>query len=97
MPRLLLTCAALAGLTLGACAAGQTDRQSLVDSGELTGETSDGDRVRCETVRQTGSRMTDRVCLTQREWDQMEENAQIMVEERANSQVVLPASGGGPN
>ena len=88
-----------AGLALSACATTETSsRQELVDAGELRGETSDGDRVRCETVRETGTRMSQRVCLTQREWDEIRDGSQRWIEDRnAQSQVVLRGSGGGPN
>lgn len=94
MIRCLIVSASLATLTLGACATNaQTERQEMVDAGQLTGVTSEGDRVRCRTIRPTGSRMSERICLTQREWDDMEENARRTAEERANSQVALPLSG----
>ena len=83
----------VAGLALSACATSQTaDRQALVDAGELRGETSDGDRVRCETVRETGTRMSQRVCLTQREWDEIRDGSQRWIEDRNSQggQVVLP-------
>ena len=87
-----------AGLVLSACATtDSTDRQAMVDAGELRGETSDGDRVRCENVRETGTRMSQRVCLTQREWDEIGEGSQRWVEARnAQGQVVLPGPAGGP-
>ncbi|WP_440958644.1 hypothetical protein ACFELO_00625 [Oceanicaulis sp. LC35] len=87
---------AAAGLALTACATTDTpERQELVDAGELRGETSDGDRVRCENVRETGTRMSQRVCLTQREWDEIEDGSQRWVEDRnAQGQVVLPGPSG---
>lgn len=85
-------------LSIAGCASGETDRQTMVDAGELTGVTSDGDRVRCESVRVTGSRLSERICLTQREWDQMEENAQQARRDRDEQHnVVLPSAGGGPS
>lgn len=94
MTRIFLLSASLAALTLGACATdGQTERQDMVDAGQLTGVTSEGDRVRCRTIRPTGSRMSERICLTQREWDDIEENAQRVATDRANSQVGLPTGG----
>ncbi|MCP2671996.1 hypothetical protein NHF40_13750 [Maricaulaceae bacterium EIL42A08] len=88
--------AGFAALVLGACATTETsNRQELVDAGQLRGDQTDGDRVRCENVRETGSRMTTRICLTQREWDEMEENAQQVVQDRnEQSQQVLPGAGG---
>jgi hypothetical protein len=92
--RFVLAPALLATVMLGACATNaQTERQEMVDAGQLTGVTSDGDTVRCRTIRPTGSRMSERICLTQREWDDMEDNARRTAEERANSQVALPLGG----
>jgi len=92
--RCLLVSASLATLTLGACATNaQTERQEMVDAGQLTGVTSEGDRVRCRTIRPTGSRMSERICLSQREWDDIEANAQQVATDRANSQVALPIGG----
>ncbi|MBI1264226.1 MAG: hypothetical protein GC187_05790 [Alphaproteobacteria bacterium] len=100
MIRFVLAPALLATVMLGACATdARTERQEMVDAGQLTGVTSDGDTVRCRTLRPTGSRLSERVCLTQREWDDMEENARRTAEERANSQVATtiggPRGGGG--
>ena len=96
MKAVFVAAAGLAALSLGACATtDSSERQEMVDAGQLRGDQSDGDRVRCENVRETGSRMTTRVCLTQREWDQMEENAQQVVQDRnEQSQQMLPGSGG---
>ena len=95
----VVAAAAIGAAALSACAATtETDRQALVDAGELTGDTSEGDRVRCETVRLTGSRLSERICLTQREWDQMEENAQQARRDRDEQHnVVLPSQAGGPS
>lgn len=95
--RMLFVASAIGALSLAACASGQTDRQEMVDAGELTGTTSDGATVRCENVRETGSRMSTRICLTQAEWDQMEENAQQLRRDRdAQGGVNLPSQSGGP-
>lgn len=97
MKLILAAAAGLAALSLGACAATTegTDRQELVDAGQLTGDRSDGGRVRCESIRETGSRMSTRVCLTEREWEDMEENAQQLRRDRdEQSGVALPGSGG---
>ena len=93
-----VTAAAIGAAALSACAATtETDRQALVDAGELTGETSEGDRVRCQTVRVTGSRLSERICLTQREWDQMEENAQQARRDRDEQHTtVLPSAENAP-
>lgn len=87
----------MAALALGACTtSAQAERQEMVDAGQRTGVTSDGDTVRCRTIRPTGSRMSQRVCLTQRQWDDMEESAGRLVQDRGtNSQVALPSRGGG--
>ena len=93
MKLILAAAAGLAALSLGACAATTegTNRQELVDAGQLTGDRSDGGRVRCESVRETGSRMSTRVCL----WDEMEENAQQVRRDRdEQGNVALPSSGG---
>lgn len=97
MIRFLLVPASMAALALGACAtSAQSERQEMVDAGQRSGVTSDGDAVRCQTIRPTGSRMSERVCLTQRQWDEMEESASRLVEDRgANSQTALPSRGGG--
>ncbi len=95
---LLFTSACVSAFALSACAATtDTDRQSLVDAGELTGETSDGERVRCRTVQVTGSRLSERICLSRREWDQMEENAQQARRDRDEQHnTVLPAARDAP-
>ena len=83
----------VAGLMLSACATTDTmDRQAMVDAGQLRGQTTDGDYVRCETVRETGTRMSQRVCLTEREWDEIEDGSRRWVEDRITraTQVVLP-------
>lgn len=85
-------------LMLTSCATTENmDRQALVDAGELTGEASDGSRVRCESVRVTGSRLSERICLTQREWDQMEENAQQARRDRDEQNLItLPSAADAP-
>lgn len=97
MIRFLLVPVSMAALALGACTtSAQAERQEMVDAGQRTGVTSDGDTVRCRTIRPTGSRMSQRVCLTQRQWDDMEESAGRLVQDRGtNSQVALPSRGGG--
>ncbi len=97
MKFVLAAAAGVVALSLGACAATteNTDRQELVDAGQLTGERSDGTRVRCESVRETGSRMSTRICLTEREWADMEENAQQVRRDRdEQNNVVLPGPAG---
>ena len=67
------------GLLVAACATttdsdGTAYRQAR-EEGTVTGVNEDGARVRCERIRETGSRFTQRVCHTEREWEQIEENA----------------------
>tara|TARA_R110002073_G_scaffold101234_5_gene230155 strand:+ start:3782 stop:4096 length:315 start_codon:yes stop_codon:yes gene_type:complete len=69
----------LIALLLGACAT--TDdtsrtRAAALDQGAVAGVNEDGERVRCEYERETGSRMTTRVCRTESEWARIAENAQ---------------------
>jgi hypothetical protein len=66
-----------AAFALAACAAttGGDARQMAQDSGRVTGINEDGERVRCERIRETGSRFTERVCHTEHEWELIEENA----------------------
>ena len=94
--KVLVAIASLAALSLGACSATteNSSRQELVDAGELSGERTDGGRVRCESVRVTGSRLSERICLTERQWDEMTENAQQARRDRdEQSTVTLRAPG----
>lgn len=92
-----ITFAVALALPILAGCAGDVDRQQFVEAGELTGTRSDGTHVRCEMVRVTGSRLSERICLEEHQWREMEDSAQRIVEDRQEaSQVVLPASGGGP-
>lgn len=68
-----------AGLLVAACAT-TTDTEDTAyrqarEEGTVTGVNENGDRVRCERIRETGSRFTERVCRTEREWELIEENA----------------------
>lgn len=67
------------GLLLAACATtsdgGNTAQREAREEGTVTGVNEDGDRVRCERIRETGSRFTERVCRTERDWELIEENA----------------------
>ncbi|MBI1234950.1 MAG: hypothetical protein GC208_10655 [Alphaproteobacteria bacterium] len=67
----------MAVFALSACATttGDTTYQAEQDAGRVTGINEDGERVRCERVRETGSRFTQRVCHTEHEWELIEENA----------------------
>lgn len=66
-----------AAFALAACATTADDgaRRVAQDEGRVTGINEDGERVRCERIRETGSRFTERVCRTEREWELIEENA----------------------
>jgi hypothetical protein len=66
-----------AAFALAACATttGDDARQVAQDNGRVTGINEDGERVRCERIRETGSRFTQRVCHTEHEWELIEENA----------------------
>ena len=67
----------MAVFALSACATttGGATYQAEQDAGRVTGINEDGERVRCERVRETGSRFTQRVCHTEHEWELIEENA----------------------
>lgn len=54
---------------------GPSAYQQARDEGTVTGINEDGDRVRCERIRQTGSRFTERVCRTESEWERIEDAA----------------------
>ena len=72
-------------LLLTACATttGAADNSYVQarEAGTVTGINEDGERVRCERVRETGSRFTQRICHTEREWEQIEENARQAAED----------------
>ncbi|MEN0653913.1 MULTISPECIES: hypothetical protein [Hyphobacterium] len=69
----------IAALALTACATtaeqSTSAYQAAREEGRVTGINEDGERVRCERIRETGSRFTERVCRTEREWELIEENA----------------------
>lgn len=95
--RVIALAASIGVLALAGCATDGSERQDLVDAGELTGTTSDGATVRCQMVRETGSRLSSRICLTEAEWDRMTENAQQARRDRDEQHnVVLPSQSGGP-
>lgn len=65
-----------AALLLAACATAENDSYEMArEEGTVAGINEDGERVRCERIRETGSRFTERVCRTEREWELIEENA----------------------
>ena len=69
----------ICALLVGACATpGETTgmRAAALDQQAVAGVNENGERVRCEYERETGSRMTTRVCRTEAEWARIEENAQ---------------------
>lgn len=67
------------GFLLAACATtndgGDASYRQAREEGTVAGVNEDGERVRCERIRETGSRFTERVCRTEREWEIVEENA----------------------
>lgn len=72
-----------AALVLGACATTEdaTDvRARAAEQGTVSGVNEDGERVRCEYIRETGTRFRTRVCRTELEWSRIEENTDQVVE-----------------
>lgn len=70
-------------LGLSACATADSDRPSraeLAAAGTVSGVTEDGTAVRCERVRVTGSRQTQRICLPESRWAEREREAQELRE-----------------
>lgn len=94
----LLLMAGPAGLLLALSACASTDgerpsRAELVEAGTVSGVTEDGVAVRCERIRMTGSRQTQRICLPERRWEEREREAQDLAEDSARGrQVVNPPS-----
>ncbi|MBI1234949.1 MAG: hypothetical protein GC208_10650 [Alphaproteobacteria bacterium] len=87
-----------AGLLVAACATtegGDTSYQQAREEGTVTGVNEDGDRVRCERIRETGSRFTERVCRTEREWELIEENARQAAQDSQNR--IMPDQGPTPS
>lgn len=68
---------------LPACAA-QTDpsdvRTRAALEGTVSGVNENGERIRCEYVRRTGTRFRTRVCRTEEEWSRIEENTRQVVQ-----------------
>ncbi|MGP1274141.1 MAG: hypothetical protein ACQRW7_01835 [Caulobacterales bacterium] len=79
-------------LGLAACAtadADNTSRAELAEAGIVSGVTEDGVAVRCERIRVTGSRQTQRICLPESRWEQREQDAQIITEDAARGSSVV--------
>lgn len=76
----------IAAALCAACAttSDYTARQRDLAEARVTGINEDGERVRCERIRETGSRFTERVCRTEREWELIEENARQVAEDSHN-------------
>lgn len=74
-------------LFLGACTTqgdmGQT-RDRAANEGSVAGVNERGERVRCEYIRNTGTRFRTRVCRTEAEWSRLEENARQIAEDSQN-------------
>jgi hypothetical protein len=64
-------------LSLAACTTMTAEEQAVVQEqrAEETRTAEEGG-LRCRTIRQTGSRLGNRVCRTDEEWEQMERDAQ---------------------
>lgn len=74
-------------LILGACATTddtQTARDRAAQERSVSGVNADGERVRCEYIRETGTRFRTRVCRTELEWSRIEENARQVAEDSQN-------------
>jgi len=70
-------------LVLGACATtddAATARARAAEQGTVSGVNESGERVRCEYIRETGTRFRTRVCRTEEEWSRIEENTRQVVE-----------------
>ena len=52
--------------------------------------TDDGETIECRLERATGSRVAQRVCLTERQWEQIEDNSERIVDGRAGATTPLP-------
>lgn len=71
-------------LILGACATtedAQIARDRAAERGTVSGVNEDGERVRCEYIRDTGTRFRSRVCRTEQEWSEVEENARQVAQD----------------
>lgn len=76
-----------AALLLGACATpGDTSqsRTEAANEGTVAGINERGERVRCEYIRNTGTRFRTRVCRSEAEWARLEENARQIAEDSQN-------------
>tara|TARA_R110002072_G_scaffold16850_12_gene65216 strand:- start:1334 stop:1624 length:291 start_codon:yes stop_codon:yes gene_type:complete len=74
-------------LLLGACATTADNgeaRARAAEQGTVTGVNENGERTRCEYIRETGTRFRTRVCHTEREWERIEENAQQVAQDSQN-------------
>ena len=67
----------VAALALGACSTTSGDtaaRDRAAEERTVSGVNENGERIRCEYIRQTGTRFRERVCRTEEEWSRIEEN-----------------------
>lgn len=89
-------------LLLSACATTSEGDDSAYrqarEDGTVSGVNEDGERVRCERVRETGTRFTTRVCHTEREWERIEDAARQASQDSQGryTEDTGPAPGGGP-
>ncbi|WP_394692964.1 hypothetical protein [Hyphobacterium sp.] len=64
-------------LTLAACTTMTAEERAVVQEQRAQEtQTAEEGGLRCRTIRQTGSRLGNRVCRTDEEWEQMERDAQ---------------------
>ncbi|MEE2565653.1 hypothetical protein [Hyphobacterium marinum] len=55
-------------------------RTRAANEGTVSGVNENGERIRCEYIRQTGTRFRTRVCRTEEEWSRIEENTRQVVD-----------------
>tara|TARA_R110002073_G_C9347817_1_gene570485 strand:+ start:203 stop:499 length:297 start_codon:yes stop_codon:yes gene_type:complete len=69
-------------LALGACSTTSGDtvaRDRAAEQRTVSGVNENGERIRCEYIRQTGTRFRERVCRTEEEWSRIEENTDQII------------------
>ena len=93
---MLLLIAAMAAAVSGDAPATQTSdvqppaaTQSAPAPAPAKNSKDDPNHVVCKTEAVTGSRFTDRVCLTRQQWTQREEEAQRLMQRREDSTGVV--------
>lgn len=81
----------VAGFLATACATTSEDAEMATSADRPADEVieaENGETVRCRQIRQTGSRLRNRVCRTQEQWDQMAADAREI--RRAGGQDAVP-------